>query len=69
MDKLINVEADLINKMNAFFYFKTEGAHTAERIFPELIEFVLDNKHRTWEEVKEDLLSQMPDVGGNKKVE
>ncbi len=49
-------QREMIIKMNAFYYFKHEGIETIEKIYPEWLEFVEENKQRSYEEVKAELL-------------
>lgn len=52
-------EAKIMAKMNAFYLFKNEGLERVAELFPDEKDFVVDNEHKSYEEVKKDLLSEL----------
>ena len=52
-------EAKIMAKMNAFYLFKNEGVERVAELFPDEKDFVVDNEHKSYEEVKKDLLNDL----------
>lgn len=53
-------EQDIMEKMNAFYYFKQDGIESVKRIFPDQLEFIQANKNKTYDQVKKELLQELP---------
>lgn len=60
----IKKEQELLNKMNAFYYYKTKGMEYVQDNFPEEIDFVNNNRGKTYDEVKAELLKKIPTAEG-----
>lgn len=57
-DEIKRKEEEIVLKLAAFASLKKRGLEFASRVYPKYIEFFNANKHKTYEEVKKELLNK-----------
>ncbi|MES2621509.1 MAG: hypothetical protein V4615_11720 [Bacteroidota bacterium] len=61
-------EQKIINRLNAFYYFKAEGMETVKKIYAAEVKFVFDNSHRAYKDVRNELIDSLLKLRGMKSA-
>ncbi|MBX9734667.1 MAG: hypothetical protein K2X37_11455 [Chitinophagaceae bacterium] len=54
---ILKAEGDILKKIHAFGLFKNQGIAIIERNFPRLIDFILANAHKSFEDFEKEQLA------------